>query len=162
MTLFIRAIAVVLLSGGALVTADEVNSGEAMDVAAVIEMRRQGFKDMGAAFKGVRDQFRRPKPVMVMIREYTKPLVRYSKEPVLENWFPEGSGPGQGVDTEALPVIWERQEDFAAHWEDYVIAAGKLQAAVASKDLDATREQTRLLGDTCKSCHDIFREEEKR
>lgn len=130
------------------------------DAATVIEMRQQGYKDMGAAFKGIRDQYRRPKPVMVMIREYTRPLVRYSREPVVEKWFPAGSGPEAGIETEALPVIWERPEEFAARWQDYVDAAGRLQTAAKTGDLDATRERTRELGETCGGCHDTFREEE--
>ena len=130
------------------------------DPAATIEMRHQGFKDMGAAFKGIRDQFRRPKPVMVMIKEYSRPLVRYSKEPVIEKWFPQGSGPDQGIETQALPVIWERFDEFTARWEDYISAAENLQSAVASRDLDVTRQRTRELGDACSACHDVFRAEE--
>ena len=135
-------------------------AAEQADPLATIEVRRQGFKDMGAAFKGIRDQFRRPKPALVMIREYTKPLVNYSKEPVLESWFPQGSGPGPGVDTEALPVIWERPGDFAALWDAYVQATGKLQAAVAAGNLDAAREGAREVGNTCAKCHDTFRQAE--
>lgn len=130
------------------------------DVAAAIEMRQHGFKDMGAAFKGIRDQFRRPKPMVVMMREYTRPLTRYSKEPVLEKWFPAGSGPEAGIETQALPIIWEKPREFAARWQDYVEAAGNLQAAVSSGDLDVTRQRTRVLGKTCGGCHDTFRLDE--
>lgn len=153
MARFVVAFATALLFASPLVSAEQ------SDPAAAIEIRRQGFKDMGAAFKGIRDQFRRPKPALVMIREYTKPLVNYSKEPVLESWFPQGSGPAPGVDTEALPVIWEKPGDFAALWEDYVQATGKLQTAVAAGDLDAARQWTREVGNSCSSCHDTFREE---
>ena len=89
-------------------------------------------------------------------------MVRYSKEPVLKNWFPQGSGPAQGVDTEALAVIWEKPEEFAALWEDYIAAANNLQEAVYSKDIGATREALRKVGDTCSSCHDVFRAEEEK
>jgi len=135
-------------------------SAQSADPMVTVEMRQQGFKDMGAAFKGVRDQFRRSRPVMVMIREYSRPLLRYSREPVIENWFPQGTGPGEGIETEALPVIWERPDEFAARWEDYILAAENLQSAVVSGDLEATRERVREMGDTCSGCHDTFREEE--
>lgn len=161
MTRFNLAGSVVLLLVTPLVFGGEASKADSPDPATVIEMRRQGFKDMGAAFKGVRDQFRRPKPVMVMIREYTKPLVRYSNEPVLEHWFPEGTGPDQGIETEALPVIWERPEEFAALWEDYTAATSDLQAALASGDMGIARDQARKVGETCTSCHDVFRAEEK-
>ena len=126
----------------------------------VIGMRQQGFKDMGAAFKGVRDQFRRPKPVLVMLREYTRPLIRYSREPVVENWFPAGTGPETGLETEALPVIWERFNEFSSLWQDYVQATEQLQVSINAGDLDDARDRTRELGETCKGCHDIFRKPE--
>ena len=123
-------------------------------------MRQQGFKDMGAAFKSIRDQFRRPKPVLVMLREYTKPLIRYSREPVLDNWFPVGTGPEAGYETDALPVIWERFDEFSARWEDYIQAAERLQESINTRDLDAVRTKARELGETCKGCHDTFRKPE--
>lgn len=158
-TRFNVVITLILAASAPLASSEQANMSDSLDPATVIEMRRQGFKDMGAAFKGVRDQFRRPKPVMVMISEYTKPLVRYSKEPVLKTWFPEGSGPGQGVETDALTVIWEKPDEFSARWEDYITAVEALQIAVKSRDLNATREQARKVGDTCTSCHKTFRAE---
>ena len=126
----------------------------------IIEMRQQGFKDMGAAFKSVRDQFRRPKPVLVMLREYTKPLIRYSREPIVENWFPVGTGPEAGYETEALPEIWQQFDEFSMRWDDYVQAAERLEASINARDLEAARDRTRELGETCKGCHDSFRKPE--
>lgn len=155
MNYLFKAVVVGLLFASSVVSAQIEE-----DPAGVIEMRRQGFKDMGAAFKGVRDQFRRSKPVMVMIKEYSRPLLRYSREPVIEKWFPQGSGPDQGIETEALPVIWERPDEFSALWQDYVTAAENLSSAVASRDLDLVRQRTREVGESCSACHDVFRAEE--
>ena len=155
MNYLFKAVVVGLLFASSVVSAQAEE-----DPAGVIEMRRQGFKDMGAAFKGVRDQFRRSKPVMVMIKEYSRPLLRYSREPVIEKWFPQGTGPDQGIETEALPVIWERPDEFSALWQDYVTAAENLSSAVASRDLDLVRQRTREVGESCSACHDVFRAEE--
>ena len=155
MNYLFKAVVVGLLFASSVVSAQIEE-----DPAGVIEMRRQGFKDMGAAFKGVRDQFRRSKPVMVMIKEYSRPLLRYSREPVIEKWFPQGTGPDQGIETEALPVIWERPDEFSALWQDYVTAAENLSSAVASRDLDLVRQRTREVGESCSACHDVFRAEE--
>jgi cytochrome c556 len=144
----------------ACLTIVKLVSADPLDPKQAIEMRQQGFKDMGAAFKGVRDQFRRSRPVMVMLREYSRPLERYANEPILERWFPVGSGPELGIETEALPVIWDQFDDFSALWHDYVDASGRLQTAVRDGDIDTVRLRAREMGDTCSSCHDRFRKDQ--
>lgn len=122
-----------------------------------IDMRQRGFKDMGAALKGLRDQFRRPKPVMVLIREYARELERYSAEPVMEKWFPAGAGPGQGLDTAARPEIWANLDEFARLWNEFSEASTRLRVAVTAGDMDATRQRAKEIGETCSRCHENFR-----
>ena len=61
-------------------------------------------------------------------------LSKYSTLPAL---FVPGSGPADGKETEALPAVWDKPEDFAAKY---------------------TAFQTAAAG--CKTCHDDFRKED--
>lgn len=61
------------------------------------------------------------------------------------------------VDTEALDVIWEQPEDFAAKIQATIDASEGLVDAAATGDEGAMREAIGNLGSTCGSCHDDFR-----
>lgn len=72
--------------------------------------------------------------------------------------FPDQFPPGteQGHETEALPAVWEKPEEFRA-------AAGKLQSetqallAAIPADQAAVGAAMRRLGATCSDCHETFR-----
>lgn len=73
----------------------------------------------------------------------------------LEEMFPEGSDIG---DSEAKENIWTHPEMFAQAVE---MAQGKAQAlvvAVESGDKDAMIAAFQGVGQTCKKCHEFFRE----
>ncbi|NKI35605.1 cytochrome c [Wenzhouxiangella sp. XN79A] len=64
---------------------------------------------------------------------------------------------GNDVETEALDVIWENPEDFAAKVQANIDAATALVEISASGDEGAIKEAIGRLGSTCGSCHDDFR-----
>jgi cytochrome c556 len=64
---------------------------------------------------------------------------------------------GNDVTTEALDVIWEQPEDFAAKIQANIDAAGALVDASTTGDEGAMKEAIGRLGSTCGSCHDDFR-----
>lgn len=68
--------------------------------------------------------------------------------------FPPGSGDGK---TEALPAIWENPEDFAERLDAFTEAAAGLHDATQSGDGVAKAAQN--LGQSCKGCHDSYREQ---
>ena len=68
--------------------------------------------------------------------------------------FPEGS---QG--REALPAIWEQPEDFAERLDDFHSAAEAFKKAAASGDPAMIGSAIGGLGQSCKDCHDSYREE---
>jgi len=70
--------------------------------------------------------------------------------------FPEGSD--TGAKTEALPVIWEKPEEFQKRVDAFQIAAANL-ADVAGSDPAQLAKAVQELGGTCKACHDDFRED---
>ncbi len=72
----------------------------------------------------------------------------------LGNIFPEGSNVGE---SEALPVIWEEPEDFAAAIMKVQDASLAFVDAAESGDADAIGGAFRELGMACRGCHDQFR-----
>ena len=64
---------------------------------------------------------------------------------------------GNDVETEALDVIWENPEDFAAKVQANMDAASALVEVSATGDEGAIKEAIGRLGSTCGSCHDDFR-----
>ena len=78
----------------------------------------------------------------------------------LSKMLSEAFGPdtrGNDVETEALDVIWENPEDFAAKVQANMDAASALVEVSATGDEGAIKEAIGRLGSTCGSCHDDFR-----
>lgn len=72
--------------------------------------------------------------------------------------FPEGSDFGE---TEALPVIWEKPEEFAKAVKLFQDAAATLEKTAMSADMAAFGAAFGELGKACKNCHENFREKKK-
>jgi cytochrome c556 len=72
----------------------------------------------------------------------------------LDHIFPKGSNV---VDSEALPVIWEEPEEFAAAIAKTQDAAAAFVEAAENGDSAATSDAFRNLGKSCRGCHDQFR-----
>lgn len=74
----------------------------------------------------------------------------------LPGLYIEGSQPAEGIDTEALPAIWEKSAEFAEDFGKFQLAATGLDAAVAGGQANVGAALGKL-GETCKDCHDDFR-----
>jgi cytochrome c556 len=72
----------------------------------------------------------------------------------LGNIFPAGSNVG---DSAALPVIWEKPEEFAAAIVKVQDASLAFVDAVEGGDTDAIGGAFKNLGMACRGCHDRFR-----
>jgi cytochrome c556 len=76
----------------------------------------------------------------------------------LARLFPSGSGKEAG-ETRALPVIWQKWDDFTAAAENLGVQSAKLAEVAQSGDRAAIAAQTGELGNKgCGGCHDTFRE----
>lgn len=71
--------------------------------------------------------------------------------------FPEGSGEGE---THALPAIWEEPEKFGAAVAKAEKATAELRDAAASGDRKSIVSAFKALGQSCKGCHESYREED--
>jgi cytochrome c556 len=74
----------------------------------------------------------------------------------LKQLFPAGSNVN---DSEALPVIWEQPEEFAAAIDKAVAATKKFVEATEGGDKVAITAAFKEVGGACRGCHDKFRAE---
>ena len=64
---------------------------------------------------------------------------------------------GNEVSTEALDLIWEQPDEFAAKIDAVIEASNRLVDAAATGDQGAMSKAIGNLGSSCGSCHDDFR-----
>ncbi|KJS08787.1 MAG: hypothetical protein VR73_04405 [Gammaproteobacteria bacterium BRH_c0] len=132
----------------------------AVDEQQVIESRQSNYRELGGAYKGIRDELQKRKPLMIMVRQHVDQLGMLAHSQANADWFPAGSGPEAGIETEALPVIWEQRDEFDRLREELNQEAIMLADVLASGDMDALADQHRALGMVCKQCHDVYRLED--
>ena len=87
--------------------------------------------------------------------EHARSLARTAAE--LGHVFPAGSDVG---DSEALPAIWERPEEFAELVAEAERATAALAEAASSGDRQAVGTALRDVGAACRGCHDDFRKDD--
>ena len=68
-------------------------------------------------------------------------------------------GPGTDMDgnTKAKPAIWTEQAKFKQHSDKLVEESSKLAAATKTGNLASLKTAFAATADTCKACHDAFR-----
>ena len=125
----------------------------------IIHTRQQGFKNMGAALKVVRDQLRQSSPDMAAIKVAGETIK--GTAPKLSAWFPQGSGTETGIKTAAKPEIWSDGGTFDKKRSDLIAATEAFTKLTASGDATAIATGVAPLSRTCKGCHDMFFEDDK-
>ena len=77
---------------------------------------------------------------------------------MLPDIFADGTGPDSGVETRALPAIWDDQAKFNEVVAAAQAEATKLAEVAASGDMAAIGAQVGALGqNSCGACHEGFR-----
>ena len=122
---------VAAFAGGGLMA----GAASAQDMAALMKAREAHYKEIGKAFKGVLDEFKKPEPSVADIQKYTAVLDKLA--PQVPTWFPVGSGPESGNKTQALATIWEKPAEFKKDAADFASAAHALNVAALSGALDS-------------------------
>lgn len=120
-----------------------------------IEARQGQLKKMGKAFKAISDQLKASSPDVAQIQ--TAAAVVPKEAVGMADWFPAGTGPESGVETEALPVIWENTSDFNDKVSALQDAAAQLETVAQGGDVAAIGAAFKTTGGTCKACHDKYR-----
>jgi len=129
----------------------------AVNAKAVIETRQANFKDMGKAMKTMNDGLKADTPDMAAIAANAATIRGLA--PKITTWFPKGTGPEAGVKTEAKAEIWTDPAGFAAAARRLETEATKLETLARASDVAGTRAQVRVVGGTCKGCHDKFKQD---
>jgi cytochrome c556 len=124
--------------------------------AAQIKPRQDKLRDMGGALKAITDEIKKGRidwdNAVIPNAQTVKDRSVY-----ILNWFPKGSGPEAHVKTYALPVIWQKQDDFTKLGKQLQADAAKLQQVANAKDEAGLKAQVQAIGKTCKACHDTYR-----
>ena len=151
-----RPIGVALLAVAAGLSMAGVASAQDSPGQAAAKARHDHFKQMGRAFKGINDQLKTDAPDMGVVKANAATVKALSVQ--LPSWFPAGSGPQNGVKTEAKAEAWTDVAGFAKAAEAYRTEAARLDmVANGPADLAALKGQFRATGGTCKGCHDKYR-----
>ncbi|WP_084399081.1 c-type cytochrome [Henriciella aquimarina] len=159
-TLGLASLCVILAScGGADTESAEYRGDEelpnGMTISEMIETRQDGLEDVGGSFKTISDELKKGDPNVADIQTAAANVEAHSQE--IGDWFPEGTGADSGVETEALDSIWEDPEGFEAAITKFETAAGELNTAAQSGDVEAIQAAFETAGGTCKNCHDSYR-----
>jgi len=122
------------------------------------QARHENFEAIGKAFKTIGDELKKGAPDLAGIQAQAATLNRLA--PQVKDWFPAGSGPQDGVKTDALATVWQQPDEFGKAATRLTEAASALDAAAQSGDLAAVRGAVAPLGAACKGCHERFREKD--
>lgn len=133
--------------------------GQELEPKVAIAVRKDGYREMGTAFKSLNDELKKPKPMAITLKRSTATISKTSVR--VPNWFPAGSGPSAGIKTAAKPEIWTKRAEFDAIQRKLVADAALLDKLVTAGDMKAIAAQARVVGGDCKACHDKFRTPEK-
>lgn len=119
--------------------------------------RHENYEKIGDAMKKVTRELKADSPDLQAVREGATVIATLA--PQIPSWFPAGTGPDVGK-TEAKAEIWQRPDDFRAKAAAMNEAAQAFRAAAAGTDVEAMRAAHADLGQSCKACHDLYREED--
>ncbi len=126
-----------------------------MSARQVVEARALHMKDLGGAFKAVRDQAKREPTNLALIQLSAQDVELASQD--LPSWFPPGTGPETGLKMRALAKVWSDEADFVAAAEAFRTEAKKLNELARAGDAAGVREQANVVRKTCGGCHDEYR-----
>ncbi len=120
----------------------------------VVLERMELMKSVGSAMKKIGG-------MVTGKQEYNAEMVKAAANEIashganIEGLFPDTPESKDSKVSEAAPAIWEKPQDFMVETKKLTEAATKL--AAASADQASALEAFKVLGGTCKSCHESFR-----
>ena len=117
--------------------------------------RHENFEAIGDAMKTIGDQLKESAPDIAKIQAASAVINGFA--PKVEGWFPAGSGPDDGIKTDALQAIWQKPDEFKQAAAKFVETASAFDAAARSGDVASMGTAMKGLGGSCKDCHDKFR-----
>jgi cytochrome c556 len=140
-------------AANAIATASEAQATPSPQT--VIETRQAGFKKMGAAMKAIVEQLKSAAPDNARMVAAADAI--HSGAQAQLSWFPDGTGPEAGMQTDALPYIWKERAKFDSLANRLIGEVKTLSTALSGNDLAAVRAQVKVVSDACSTCHRSFR-----
>ena len=144
-----------LALGAALAATLAAGVAYAQDPATIAKARHDHYKEIGKASKAVRDEFMKPAPDIAVIQAAARTIDTLA--PQVPSWFPPGTGKDVVPKSAALPVIWQKPDEFRKDAAGLAAAAHNFNLAAQSGKLDAVRAAYSALGQACKTCHETFK-----
>jgi len=126
------------------------------DDAGEIKYRKSVMQSIGGHMGAIAGIFKAETGNSTNLGVHTQGIADLAK--ITASIFPAGSDFGE---TGALPIIWEKPDEFAMAVKMFEDAAANLNSAAMSGDMAATGAAFGGLGKTCKNCHENFREKKK-
>jgi cytochrome c556 len=124
------------------------------DIPAFMKTRHENYEDLGKNFKTLMDATKVDAPDMAAVTAAAAKVKEYAD--LMPTWFPAGTGPESGIETEAKANIWTDRATFDAA---IVRLQGEATKLAAVTDAAGLKAQFPATGGACKNCHDTFREE---
>ncbi len=122
-----------------------------------VKVRIDNYRELGAAFKNVNDELRKPAP-QIYILQLSARTIRGAAM-AQYGFFPAGSGPRPNVKSAARAEIWTQPAQFKAAQDAFSVQAQAFARVAQSGDIAKLKLQTKALGQTCAACHKNFRVE---
>lgn len=147
----IALVGIFVLAGGMF-----VSTSAFADDDGAIKYRKAVMKSIGGHMGAMAGIMKKTGGTPAHLKAHADGMASLSK--MTADLFPDGSEFG---DTTALPVIWEKPDEFKQAVQDFETAAAHLAQVAGSGDMAAFGPAFGQLGKTCKGCHENFREKKE-
>lgn len=117
----------------------------------MVKERMENFKQSKASMKAIKSALRAGDFETIAVEARSINIWANN----LVDHFPDGSNPPP---SEALGRIWDEFEQFKDRAGAQMEASFQLRAAAENRDMDASTQSFSDLAQTCKACHDDYRE----
>ncbi len=134
-----------------------IMAAEMPDIERAINDRRAKFEQMGEAYDEIDRDLKRSQPDISMIQDHAAQIDEWAGDQI--HWFPDGSGPESGIETEARAEIWTDAEQFEALQEAFVLEARRFKDAADQGDLANLISRFEATSAVCSECHEKYRKE---
>jgi cytochrome c556 len=123
------------------------------------DARHENFEAMGDAFKTINDELKSHTPDAQKVRAAAATVASKAKE--MPTWFPAGSGPADGLKTDAKAEVWTKPAEFTAAVTKFQTASANLLTAAdafaAGQPVATLQDAVKEAGGNCKQCHQSFK-----
>lgn len=124
-----------------------------------VKARIDAYRELGASFKNVNDELRKPAPQTYLLQLAARQISQTAKAQY--GFFPAGSGPKAGRKTYAKAEIWSQPAKFKTAQDQFAAQAAAFSKVAAGGDPAKLKIAAKALGQSCSGCHKSFRTEKK-